>query len=128
VIPTVYKAPVFANNTVISKNTKIKAKAYKAGWYSSDVVEFDFLKNAFIPDSVQLMYPLNSVHKAEGAHSFFDTRLGVIGANNPAWANFWAGARDNDMGLTSLFYKTDRVVFFRFALYGGGGNRDLSPR
>lgn len=110
--PDSVQAPVFDNNTVINKNTKIKAKAYKAGWYSSDVVEFDFLKNAFIPDSVRLMYPLNSVHQAEGAHSFFDTRLGVIGANNPAWANFWAGARDNDMGLTSLFYKPIELSSF----------------
>ncbi|MEO5889580.1 MAG: c-type cytochrome domain-containing protein, partial [Ferruginibacter sp.] len=103
--PDSLQSPVFDNNTIISKNTKIKAKAFKAGWYSSDVAEFDFLKNTFIPDSVRLMYPLNSVHQAEGAHTFFDTRLGVFGANNPAWANFWGGVRDNDMGLVSVFYK-----------------------
>jgi uncharacterized membrane protein len=103
--PDSIHAPVFNNNTIISKNTKIKAKAYKAGWYSSDIAEFDFLKNTFIPDSVRLLYPLNGVHKAEGAYTFFDTRLGAIGANNPAWANFWAGVRNNDMGLVSFFYK-----------------------
>ena len=104
-IPDSIHSPIFDNNTIISKNTKIKAKAYKAGWYSSDIAEFDFLKNTFIPDSVRLLYPLNGVHLAEGAHTFFDTRLGAIGANNPAWANFWAGARKNDMGLASFFYK-----------------------
>lgn len=103
--PDSMHAQIFENNTIISKTTKIKAKAYKAGWYSSDIAEFDFLKNTFIPDSVRLLYPLNSVHLAEGAHTFFDTRLGTIGANNPAWANFWAGVRNNDMGLESLFYK-----------------------
>jgi len=103
--PDSIHAPVFDNNTIIGKNTKIKAKAYKTGWYSSDVAEFDFLKNTFIPDSVRLIFPLNNVHQAEGAHTFFDTRLGVFGANNPAWANFWAGVKDNDMGLVSLFYK-----------------------
>ena len=103
--PDSIKAPVFDNTAIISKNTKIKAKAYKAGWHSSDVVEFDFLKNTFIPDSVRLMFSLNSSHQAEKAHTFFDTRLGVFGANNPAWANFWAGARDNDLGLVSLFHK-----------------------
>ena len=104
-VPDSIHALVFENKTIISKTTKIKAKAYKAGWYSSDIAEFDFLKNSFIPDSVRLLYPLNNVHLAEGAHTFFDTWLGTIGANNPAWANFWAGVQNNDMGLISLFYK-----------------------
>jgi hypothetical protein len=48
---------------------------------------------------------LNNVHLAAGAQTFFDTKLGVFGANNPAWANFWAGARKNDMGLVCFFNK-----------------------
>jgi uncharacterized membrane protein len=96
-------SPVFRNGLKISGNTRIMSRAYKSGWYSSESVQFDFLKNAIIPDSVRLLYPLNSVHLAEGAHTFFDTKLGVFGANNPAWANFWAGARKNDMGLVCFF-------------------------
>ena len=103
--PDSIHAPIFENNTIISKNTKIKTKAYKAGWFSSDIAEFDFLKNTFIPDSVRLLYPLNGNHQAEGANTFFDTRLGAMGANNPAWANFWAGSRSNDLGLVAFFNK-----------------------
>ena len=73
--------------------------------FSSEPVQFDFLKNAIIPDSLRLLYPLNSVHLAEGAQTFFDEKLGVFGANNPAWANFWAGARKYDMGLVCFFNK-----------------------
>jgi hypothetical protein len=51
------------------------------------------------------LQPLTSVHKAEGDHTFFNKRLGVIGANNPAWANNWAGARDDDMGIVALFHQ-----------------------
>jgi uncharacterized membrane protein len=103
--PDSIHSPVFDGNTVINKNTTVKAKAYKAGWYSSDVATFDFLKNSFIPDSVRLLFALNDVHQAEGAHTFFNKKLGVIGANNPAWANYWAGARSKDMVLVSLFNK-----------------------
>ncbi|MCW3116361.1 MAG: Planctomycete cytochrome, partial [Chitinophagaceae bacterium] len=99
------RSPVFDNHTWIGKNTTIKAKAYKAGWFTSDVAVFDFFKNTFIPDSVALLLPLNSVHQAEGAQTFFNTRLGVIGANNPAWANYWAGVKNNDLVLMSVFYK-----------------------
>jgi len=102
-LPDSIKSPVFDNATVVDRTTSIKAKAYKVGWHSSDVVTFDFLKSTFRPDSAVLLFPLTSQHQADGAHTFFDTKLGVIGANNPAWANYWAAVRDNEMGILSLF-------------------------
>jgi len=104
-IPDSIKSPVFDNTTILDRNTSIKAKAYKDGWHSSDIATFDFYKSSFKPDSARLLFPLNPVHQADGAHTFFDTKLGVIGANNPAWANNWAAVRDNDMVLVSLFKK-----------------------
>ncbi len=101
--PDSLRSPVFRQPLKVSANTRILARAYKSGWHSSESVQFDFLKNAIIPDSLRLLYPLNSVHLAEGAHTFFDAKLGVFGANNPAWANFWAGARKYDMGLVCYF-------------------------
>jgi uncharacterized membrane protein len=103
--PDSIRSTVFRNTIQIAGNTRIMARAYKSGWYGSEAVQFDFLKNAFVPDSLRLLYPLNNVHLAAGAQTFFDTKLGVFGANNPAWANFWAGARKNDMGLVCLFNK-----------------------
>ena len=103
--PDSISSPVFNNKTVITKTSTIKVKAYKKGWYSSDVAEFSFLKNTFIPDSIVLLSQLNSRHQAEGAQTFFNKMLGVIGANNPAWANYWAGVSDNDLIVVCLFNK-----------------------
>jgi uncharacterized membrane protein len=103
--PDSIKSPLFDHKTVLTKSETIKAKAYKNGWYGSDLVTFDFFKSSFKPDSVNLLLPLNRVHQAEGAKTFFDQKLGVIGANNPAWANNWAGVRDNDMAFFSEFKK-----------------------
>jgi uncharacterized membrane protein len=103
--PDSIKSPLFDHKTVLTKSETIKAKAYKNGWYGSDLVTFDFFKSTFNPDSVNLLTPLNRVHQAEGAKTFFDHKLGVIGANNPAWANNWAGVRDNDMTFISEFKK-----------------------
>ncbi|MBX2925009.1 MAG: chitobiase/beta-hexosaminidase C-terminal domain-containing protein [Chitinophagaceae bacterium] len=94
---------LFDGKTELKENTYIKAKAYKEGWYASDVAEFYFLKCSIKPDSTHLLYKLNSVHQAEGAKSYFDNKLGVIGANNPAWANNWTGVRHTDMGLLCYF-------------------------
>jgi len=103
--PDSIHSPLFDGKTTIDKTTTVKAKAYKDGWYSSDIASFDYLRNTYVPDSVRLLLPLNSVHQAEGAYTFFNRKLGAIGANNPAWANFWAGVRNNDLVLVSLFNK-----------------------
>ena len=103
--PDSLSSPVFTNQTLIDQPTLIKAKAYKAGWFGSSVATFDFYKSSYIPDSVNLLLPLNPVHQADGANTFFDGKLGTFNANSPAWANNWAGFRKNDMALVSEFKK-----------------------
>ena len=103
--PDSVNSPVFDNKTILKESTTIKAKAFKKGWYGSEVATFDFFKSTYKPDSVSLLFPLNRVHQAEGAQTFFNHKLGVIGANNPAWANNWAGERDNNMAFVSEFKK-----------------------
>ncbi|GGN05765.1 hypothetical protein GCM10010967_46210 [Dyadobacter beijingensis] len=101
--PDSITSPLLDHKTVIRQNTTVRAKAYKKGWYGSDMVTFDYFKSAYKPDSGTLLAPLNRVHQAEGVKTFFDHKLGVIGANNPAWANNWAGVRNNDMAFESEF-------------------------
>ncbi|GAB4011014.1 chitobiase/beta-hexosaminidase C-terminal domain-containing protein [Spirosoma migulaei] len=103
--PDSIHSPLFTNQTTLTQPTLIKAKAYKTGWYGSNVATFDFYKSTYKPDSVNLLLPLNPVHQADGAHTFFDGRLGTFNANSPAWANNWAGFRKNDMALVSEFKK-----------------------
>lgn len=104
-VPDSVHSPVLTDKTVINQPTSVNVKAYKPGWFSSDVTTFSFYKSAYEPDSVRLLLPLNPVHQAAGAHTFFDGKLGTFNANSPAWANNWAGFRKNDMVLVSLFDK-----------------------
>ena len=108
--PDSISSPVFTDQTVISRSTLVKAKAYKAGWFSSSVAAFDLYKNTYTPDSVNLLLPLNPVHQADGAHTFFDGKLGMLSPNSPAWANNWAGFKKNDMVLVSEFKKPVRIT------------------
>jgi uncharacterized membrane protein len=103
--PDSLSSPIYDGKTIIARNTTVKALACKTGWYCSDVASFDYFKGSFTPDSVALLYPLNRVHQAEAHQTFFNHKLGVIGANNPAWANNWGGVRDNDLGIMTSFKK-----------------------
>jgi uncharacterized membrane protein len=101
--PDSLKSPLFTQQTLLKESTHIRAKAYKAGWFGSDEATFDFYKNSHVPDSLNLLLPLNRVHQAAGAKTFFDGKLGTFNANSPAWANNWAGVRNNDLVLMSEF-------------------------
>ena len=107
--PDSINSPIFDKSVLLTKPTSINAKAYKSGWYSSPTVTFDYYKRTYKPDSATLLFPLNPVHLAAGANTFFDTRLGTFTANSPAWANNWAGFRANPMGLVTEFKKPIRV-------------------
>ncbi|RXK48292.1 c-type cytochrome domain-containing protein [Aquirufa rosea] len=96
-------APLFTGSLRLDKNTSIHARAFKPGWIGSDEAIFDFYRGHFKPDSSVLLTPLNRVHQAAGAKTFFDGRLGTFNANSPAWANNWAGVRNNDLVLVSMF-------------------------
>jgi uncharacterized membrane protein/mono/diheme cytochrome c family protein len=116
--PDSISSAIFEDKTLLRENATVKVRAFKTGWFGSDMATFDFYKSTFKPDSVRLLFPLNRVHQAEGAHTFFDKKLGEIGANNPAWANNWGAVRDNDMVLLSQFYKPVTVssVGFRYMI------------
>ncbi|MFT5886425.1 MAG: hypothetical protein ACI9IP_002892 [Arcticibacterium sp.] len=81
----------------IKESKAFTAKAFKKGWLSSEEIVLHVYQNKFEPDTVLLLTKLNNVHPASGAQTFFDKVLGANGANNPAWANNWAGFRTNDM-------------------------------
>jgi len=109
------KSAIFNGKVMIKSNTRIRARAFKAGWIGSDEAVFEYYKCAIKPDSVTVVLPLNRVHQANGPKSFFDRNLGTFSANAPAWANFWTGVRNNDMELNLNFNtpKTISVVSLR---------------
>lgn len=113
--PDSQRSALFKQAIKLTSNARIMARAFKSGWYGSDTVQYDFLKNGIVPDSLRLLFPLNNVHLAAGPQTFFDAKLGVFGANNPAWANFWAGARKYDMGLICFFKRP--VLLSAFGLH-----------
>ena len=97
--PDSIKSPVFKPGIIISSNTTIKAKAFKIGWYGSDVVSSSFFKNTYWPDSVALIKPVNEKYQGDGAKTIIDGELGGTNFGN----NKWLGTQQ-DMEFI-LFFK-----------------------
>jgi hypothetical protein len=76
------------DSIIINKSLTIKAKAFKPGWLSSDVIEKKFYKAGFIPDSIQLVNALDSVYKGDGALTLFDTKKGSVNFRDGKWLGY----------------------------------------
>ena len=83
--PDSSKSPVYQPGVALTKNTNVKIKAYKQGWLSSDVVQFNVFKSTFTPDSVSYLQPPVPKYSADGAKSLFDKDLGGTNFGNGKW-------------------------------------------
>lgn len=60
--PDSIRAAVYKGDEIISTNVLIKARAYKPGWYSSDILEANLYKRSVKPDTVILETAPESVY------------------------------------------------------------------
>ncbi len=91
--PDSIKSKRYTGPLVISENTILKAKAFKSGWISSNVVQRSFYKSEIRPDTVYLLTTPNPKYKASGAKTLFDLELGERNISNGKWL----GYKDSDL-------------------------------
>jgi uncharacterized membrane protein len=86
--PDSIHAAVYKGNETISSNTFIKAKAFKAGWISSDIIEASFYKSTYRPDSVIYLQPADSSYKDEQGKILIDKEKGEVNFKLGNWVAF----------------------------------------
>lgn len=99
--PDSINSPVYNDKVEITSAATVKAKAYKPGWISSDIVKQQFFKSTFRPDSIVMVTPVDPQYKAEGAKTIFDLRISELNYKNGEWL----GYRQNAMEVKMLFNK-----------------------
>lgn len=92
--PDSIKSPEYKNNTTLTRNMTVKAKAFKQGWISSDIMETYFFSAKYRVDSVINLLPPEEQYKGDGPGTLTDLIKGEAG-------NFksgkWLGYRKNKM-------------------------------
>jgi uncharacterized membrane protein len=83
--PDSVKAMLYRPGIMIAQNTTIKAKAYKPGWLGSDVVQANFFKSTYTPDSISFIAGPNEKYSADGAKTLIDKDLGGTNSGNGKW-------------------------------------------
>jgi len=105
--PDSINSPVYENPLPTENLATVKAKAYKDGWFSSDVVEFIFFRKGIRPDSAKLVSSPNDRYPGEGISTLLDTEKGIRDYyRHPAWIAF----RETDLIMDFSFEKDPHPV------------------
>src|SRR5438034_10532384 len=86
--PDSINSPIDANNTINDTNALLKAKAFKKGWISSDVLQAWFYRSTYTPDSIYLSSEGDYLYKADGARSLIDHEKGDLNSRTFKWIGF----------------------------------------
>jgi hypothetical protein len=98
--PDSTKSLVYDKPIAITKNSTLKARAFRAGWYGSKQVEKVFFKAGYPIDSAQLLTPVDPGYKGKGAASLIDGKVG----DTERVSGTWLGFNQNDF-QSYLYFK-----------------------
>ena len=78
-------ALLYKPGIMISQNTAIKARAFKQGWIESDIIQANFYRSAYTPDSISFIAGPDTKYNADGAKTLTDKDLGGTNFGNGKW-------------------------------------------
>ncbi|MCC6290398.1 MAG: chitobiase/beta-hexosaminidase C-terminal domain-containing protein [Chitinophagaceae bacterium] len=104
--PDSVNSPVYAAPFAITKNTVVKARAFKPGWYGSNAAQSSFIHRSMKPDSVILITPTDAKYKPTSEKALTD---GEIGSFDNVANGDWYGYQKDDAEYYMLFNKPAAV-------------------
>jgi uncharacterized membrane protein len=102
--PDSIHSPEYKAGQMITGNTIVKAKAYKSGWVSSDIVEANFYRSTYRPDTMIFITPPDPMFKGNST-LLSDLESGESNFRNGGWM----GWRQNNMETLMHFNEPVKV-------------------
>jgi hypothetical protein len=86
--PDSVSSAVYKPGVMLDSNVTVKAKAFKPGWISSEVMEYHFYKKKFIPDSIRLLTATNKKYGGVKGRTINDNEKINLDINSGKWLGF----------------------------------------
>ena len=83
--PDSLSSPIYTKKLRFTKNTILKTKAFKPGWFSSDMVQKTFYKSEIHPDTIYFVTNPDKKYPGTGARTLIDYELGEQNFSNGKW-------------------------------------------
>ncbi len=103
--PDSLSSPLYKNGIRITNNATLKARAFKPGWYGSEVLARPFYRNTFQPDSVELLSKPGDKYSGKNGKVLAD---GEKSARDHANGK-WVGSQDGPLAVL-LSYRNPVTV------------------
>jgi len=101
--PDSANSPVYTTPLHFEKNTTVKARAFKKGWYGSGVAQSSYIKRGVVPDSVIVASTPDPKYRPSQATALTDGQLGDF--TNISNGD-WFGYHGSNASYYLLFKKT----------------------
>ncbi|MBN9383877.1 MAG: chitobiase/beta-hexosaminidase C-terminal domain-containing protein [Chitinophagaceae bacterium] len=75
----------YDGRTFIDSQVLMKARAFRKGWQPSDIVQYQFFRATFKPDTVILITPTDSFYKGKGGTTLKDLQKGSQNFGDGKW-------------------------------------------
>ncbi len=86
--PDSLRSPIYTKKLRFTKNTILKTKAFKPGWFSSDVIQKTFYKSEIHPDTIYFVTNPHKKYPGIGAKTLIDYELGEQNSSNGKWLGY----------------------------------------
>lgn len=125
------------DSVIIDKSTTVRAKAFKKGWISSDILATHFYKRTFHPDTIIIAEEPEVRFAARGAESLYDSEKSDINYFDGKWLGFQDTKLDALIGFNkpvevrnvtlSVLRNIDAYIFLpqRIEIWGGESRNSM---
>lgn len=116
--PDSIKSAVYNKNVSLDKAVTVKAKAFKKGWISSDILTANFYKATYTPDSAILLTAVDASYKGDGGKTVIDRIKSEQDFRNGKWLGYH-GTKADILLLFNNPVKTESVSISSLVDIGG---------
>lgn len=116
--PDSIKSARYDKNVTLDKAVTVKAKAFKKGWISSDILTANFYKSTFAPDSAILLNAPDVSYKADGGKTVIDRVKSEQDFRNGKWLGYH-GTKADILLLFNSPVKTESISISSLVDVGG---------
>ncbi|HWB27963.1 MAG TPA: FN3 associated domain-containing protein [Chitinophagaceae bacterium] len=121
--PDSLNSSLYDTSVVLNNEATIKAKAFKPGWISSDVIQQHFFKSTYVADSAAMLTPLDVKYRGNGAKSLIDLDKSDLNFANGKWV----GYSKNDMLAVMFFNNPIKASSITFSALQNTGASIFPP-
>lgn len=86
--PDSVKSPIFKDSVTLKSPATVKAKAFKPGWISSEVIERYFFQSSYTPDTIVLQSEPEDRYRANGSKTLYDKEKSDLNILSTRWLGF----------------------------------------